>query len=183
MATTAGTTGPIVPYSGFGSGGKSGSNIVSLAVADSQTIAIGDILTYASGVCTSNNAAAALIAGVAVSAITTTTATDADRVEVALALPGSLFIATMTSTDADTDLTDPAYADLTQGASGKDFAEHADGYPVIIDAHANDTAYVVAFAREQFKGANFVAGASGTINPRVVFQFNMGETIFEPTSA
>lgn len=183
MATLAGTTAGFKPYSSHGSGGQSGHSIVDMPVASGQTIAEGDVVTMSGGVVSTENDAAVLIVGVATQTMTVaSTGLDSDKVPVALALPGALFSGTF-ATAAATDITDPAFADITQAAAGKDIAEHADGHPIIIDATTNDVCYLIAFANEQFKGVDFVSGSGGTTNPRVIFQFNTGETIFEPTSA
>ena len=182
MATTAGTTGGFKPYSSHGSGGQSGHSIVDMPITSGQTVAEGDVLIMATGKVTVDNAAAALIVGVAVEAAAVSTGLDTDKVAVALALPGALFIGTLTGADEDTNEAAPTYGDITQGAAGKDIEEHANGHPVIInDSTTDDVIYLVAFANEQFKGANYVN--TTTVNPRVIFQFNPGETIFEPTSA
>lgn len=183
MATTAGTTAGFAPYSSRGSGGQSGHSIVDMPVTSGQTVAEGDVVVMATGKVTPDNAAAALIVGVATQTMAAaSTGLDSDKVPVALALPGSLFIGTLTGADEDTDESAPTYGDITQGAAGKDIEEHADGHPVIVnDSTTDDVIYLVAFANEQFKGVNY--SNTVTVNPRVIFQFNAGETIFEPTSA
>lgn len=177
MAVTAGTTGPIVPFS-TGGNGKSAIVTGYYAVAASQTVAVGDVLTFSAGKVSVNNAATSAIVGIAMNAKTTGgSPTDADIVEVAMALPGSLFVGSFV-TDVNTDETAPAYADLIAGtaANFKDLAE-LNGYPVIINASVNDICELLFFARDQFRGLNFKSGASGTVNPRIVFRFNPVLTI------
>lgn len=181
MATTAGTVAGFVPYSSRGSGGQSGHSIVDMPITSGQTVTEGDVLIIASGKVTVKNDALINIVGVATQSAPTSTDLDSDKVPVALALPGSLFIGTLVKAVA-TDETAPTYADLTQGSAGKDIEEHADGHPVIMnDSTTDDVVYLIAFANEQFKGKDFEDTV--TVNPRVIFQFNLGETIFEPTSA
>ena len=177
MALTVGTTGTFQPYSARGSGGQSAKNVVRLHVADAQTIEQGDVLTYAAGVVTVNNAGpASTIVGIAMEdKAPVASTTFADKVAVCLATQDQLFIGSFV-TATGTDISDSALADLTQGADGKDIdVADAGGWPVLLDATDDETVELLAFADEQFRGADY---AAATVNPRVIFRFNPIHTLF-----
>jgi len=178
MALTAGTVAPLAPRQ-IGRGLAVGADIMALPVGNAQTVKAGDIIVQSSGKMAVDNTVpgATNIIGIAVNGkASIASAGDSDLIEIALALPGAIFVGSLVGTDKDTDLTAPGYttAHLYAGdASAFDLDVPTGGtFAVIISgATAADNAVVCGYAREQLRGANFVSGSGGTVNPRVYFFF------------
>jgi hypothetical protein len=159
-------------------GGKA-PRILSFPVADAQTILLGSVLVASSGKAAVGTAAAAnAVIGIAMEPkASVATAAVSDRVTVALATPGTVFIGSGVLSATD-DYATPTFGDVQGDATGRDFVRvtygGASNQFACIDMDATSTvgAAVLGFAVEQLKGQNFVVGSGGTINPRIYFTFS-----------
>lgn len=181
MATTKGTVGPIVPY-GHGVSG-SGSPILSLPVASTQTVRVGDILTLAAGVCTRTdlNHSDGTIVGVAIQPKASVASADyGDQVLLSPALPGAMFIGSMVTTAA-TDYTANTAAIIAPGTAMNTVlcTDAYAPYIVVNATPATGQIRMLGYAAEQMGGKNFgIFGSTTVINPRVLFAFRC--SVFQP---
>ncbi len=180
MAITVGTTDRIRPYSAFG--GKAPGVQVPMLMANSEVITIGDIIAYSTGkVVDTNTAIGDIVVGIAMENKTAAASAGVtDLINVALALPGAVFMGSMVG-GAATDKTGFTMGTDNGAATNFDTVElTVEGYPAINAADSTGGAcLVIGPAIQQFRG--LALNLSTTVNPRVYFTFM--NTFFTSTFA